>query len=116
MTIQPTLAINFQPNCNTFKCCCMGASEEDEQVYICKDGTYKSMARMSDEEVHKANKRFKEMIIRKLDPLPLDNAKFLQMLEDEGVCLEVNRDNPLTKKRFHDTIDTINKLLGKMHV
>lgn len=72
---------------------------------------------MSDKEVEKANERFRTIIIRKLDPLPLDTNEFLDRLEnEEGVSLTVDREHPLTKERLEKTVKAINRVLGEMHV
>lgn len=115
MTIQPTISFSFAPTCQSFRCCCCSGSEEE--FYPKKSGEFKPMAYMTDKEVEKANERFREIIIRKLDPLPLDNDDFLERLEfEQGVSLKVTRDQPLTRKRLEDTVKVINRMLREMHV
>ena len=118
MTIQPTLSFSFVPTCNTFSCCgCLSSSEEGDYAYPMKNGKFRSCMRMTDKEVAIANKRFKEMIIRKLQPLALDVDEFMRRLEEEeGIDFSVSECNPLTKKRVHDTIKKINKVLDQMHI
>jgi hypothetical protein len=114
MTIQPTVSFSFIPTCQTFSCfgCC-----SDKQYYPKKSGEFKPTAFMTDKELKKANERFKSIIIRKLDPLPLDTDEFLDRLEhEEGISLEVTRENPLTKDRLDQTVKSINRVLHDMHI
>lgn len=115
MTIQPTISFSFVPTCQTFRCfgCCSG----EDEYYPKKSGSFKPVAYMTDKEVEKANIRFREIIIRKIDPLPLDNDEFLDRLEnEEGITLKVTRENPLTRERLDKTVKSINKMLHQMHV
>lgn len=115
MTIQPTVSFSFVPTCQTFSC--FGCCCSDDQYYPKKNGKFKPTAYMSDKEVEKANERFRTIIIRKLDPLPLDTNEFLDRLEnEEGVSLTVDREHPLTKERLEKTVKAINRVLGEMHV
>ena len=119
MTIQPTIQFSFVPTCNTFKCCCCCWSDESEveNIYPTKSGKFKPVPYMTDKEVIKADKRFREIILRKIDPLPLDNEEFLDRLEnEEGISLRVTRENPLTKERLDRTIKAINKILSHMKI
>lgn len=118
MTIQPTIAFSFSPTCRSFKCgCCSGTDDDDLHVYPQKSGNFKFVDYLSDNELEKANKRFREIIIRKIDPLPLNNDEFMKRLEEEeGVDLTVTRSYPLTKYRMDKTIEVINEILSKMHV
>lgn len=116
MTIQPTVQFSFVPTCNTFKCCCFGGSSEDH-VYPTKGGKFKPVSHMSDKELKKADERFRTIILRKIDPLPLDNDDFLDRLEnEEGISLRVTRENPLTKERLDATVKAINKMLHRMKI
>lgn len=118
MTIQPTIQFSFVPTCNTFKCCCFGGGEsEGENVYPTRSGKFKPVQHMTDKEVVKADKRFREIILRKIDPLPLDNEEFLDRLEnEEGISLRVTRENPLTKARLDRTVKAINEILSHMKI
>lgn len=116
MAIQPTISFTFSPTCKSFRCLCCEGSDEDDHYVPTKDGVFKSVGLMNDAEVEKANIRFKEIILRKIDPLPLDNDEFLKILEEEGISLHVSRENPLTKSRLEDTIKKINEILGKMKI
>lgn len=72
---------------------------------------------MTDKEVKKANERFRAIIIRKLDPLPIDTYEFIDRLEnEEGISLKVTRENPLTKERLDATVKAINKILKNWHI
>lgn len=117
MTIQPTLSFSFSPTCQSFSCCCFGGHDSESSLYPNKDGRFKSMNRMTDKEVEIANERFRLIIIRKIDTLPLDNDEFLDRLEnEEGISLEVTRECPLTKERLNKTIEAINRIIKHWHI
>lgn len=112
MTIQPTVEFSFSPSCE--KCSCFGGSNK---LYPSKKGKFKPIHYMTDSDVRKANERFRTIIARKLDPLPLDTDEFIDRLEnEEGVTLEVSRENPLTKERLDDTVKAINRILRHMQI
>ncbi|MDC7243678.1 MAG: hypothetical protein PQJ44_07055 [Sphaerochaetaceae bacterium] len=116
MTIQPTVSFSFVPTCQTVSCFCCCCSEDD-QYYPKRNDKFKPTAYMTDKEVEKANERFRAIIIRKLDPLPLNNDEFLdRLVNEEGVNLEVTRENPLTKERLDKTVKSINKILKDFHI
>ena len=116
MSIQPTIQFSFAPTCQSFRCCCL-SSDDETQMYPCKDDTFKPVGTMSDKEVEVANERFRNIIIRKIDHLPLDNDEFLDRLEnEEGISLQVSREDPLTRCRLDDTVKAINNMLAKMHI
>ena len=118
MTIQPTVSFSFEPHCKHFSClCCCKSSDDESVLYPCKSGKFRPVGGLSDAEVEKANERFREILVRKLDPLPLDTDDFLDRLEhEEGISLKVTRDCPLTKERLDHTVKVINKILGDMHI
>ncbi len=118
MTIQPTVSFSFVPTCETFSClCCCCGSDDESLVYPSKKGKFKPVHSMTDKEVRKADERFRAIIIRKIDHLPLDNDEFLDRLEnEEGVSLKVDREHPLTKERLKKTVKAINRVLGEMHI
>lgn len=118
MTIQPTVSFSFEPHCKTFKClCCCGGDEDENEFYPKKNGKFKPINSMTDAEVLKADERFREIILRKIDHLPLDNEEFLDRLEnEEGISLRVTREDPLTKERLNRTVKAINKILHEMKI
>lgn len=117
MSIQPNFNLNFQPTCRSFRCFCCAGETDEMEMYPCKDAKFKPVAFMYDADIEKANMRFRQIIIRKLDPLPLDTDDFIDRLEnEEGVSLEVSREKPLTRCRLENTIKAINRMLGEMHV
>lgn len=115
MTIQPTVSFSFEPHCKNLFCCC--CKDSDTPYVPKKSGKFKQVISMTDAEVEKADSRFREMILRKIDHLPLDDEEFLDRLEnEEGISLRVTRENPLTKQRLDETVKSINKILREMKI
>lgn len=113
MTIQPTLQLSFSPNCRSFSCCVGG----DHYMYPTKSGKMKSMTYLSDKEIAKSNERFREIIESKLESLPINVQDFIDRLQhEEGISLQVTRENPLTKERLEETTDAINQILRNLHI
>ncbi len=118
MNVTPTVSFSFVPTCRSLSCCCCGSSNDSEShMYPTAKGKFKFVGEMTDLDIEKANERFKEIILRKLDPLPLNNDEFLDRLEnEEGISLTVDRQHPLTKERLDRTVNAINKVLRKMQI
>jgi len=92
------------------------SSSDDEHYVPGKDGVFKNVSHMTDSDIEKANTRFKKIIESKIDPLPLDNEEFFELMYDNGISLEVTRENPLTKRRLDETVNVINRILKHLHV
>ena len=119
MTIAPTVSFSFVPTCNKFSWCCCGSSTGDDDVYCypTKKGEFRTQTGMSSKQMKVANRRFKEIIARKLEPLPLDTKEFIRRLEqEEGIDFEVTKHCPLTKERVEDTVQKINAVLRDLHI